>query len=412
MTTRSTIVRQSELLNLLILDRATMEELGQVETLWMYPQKHRILGLISKSGFLGSKKSAFNLAQLDTLGDGSILVNSPPEPTDAKKVQQLQSLIHCEVWTDVGKKVGEITDCLFNLRTGAISNYLFVVSRWRGLTDGVYMLPPDQIRSIGKMRVLVADGAMSSLKIYSPGIKQQLTRASDAIKADYVHLTDDVRSVAEKAKTTAGQTGDLLQSLTGQVKEQAKSLVQQAKEKAQRLGEQVKDSTQTLAYQAKETGQSLINNLQMPDLESDWDPYAEPDVESDLQTDQESDATADEVWSDWEEPSSPPVQATQPTQPVQPPKPTYLVTPPPASPAASIPDASPAAPTHQATSPTAAPPASQETPPAPEPRSSEQPPNPPSFTEWDASELSSVLESPEILTTIPPEDLADDDPWI
>ncbi len=400
MTTRSTIVRQSELLNLLILDRATMAELGQVETLWMYPQKHRILGLISKSGFLGSKKSAFNLAQLDTLGDSSILVNSPPEPTDAKKVQQLQSLIHSEVWTDAGKKVGEITDCLFNLRTGVISNYLFVVSRWRGLTDGVYLLPPDQIRSIGKTRVLVADGAMSSLKIYSPGIKQQLTRASDAIKADYSHLTQDVRSVAEKAKATAGQTSDRLQSLTGQVKEQAKSLVQQAKEKAQRLSAQVKDSTQTLAHQAKETGQSLINTFQMPDLASDWDPYVEPE----LPTDPESDAATDDVWTDWEEPASPSTQPVQPSPPVQSSTPTYLVTPPPA---ASSPDAS------TATQNTHPQPVTSDTPEeTPEPRSSEQPTNSPSFAEWDTSDVSSVLDFPEIPAVIPPDDLADDDPWI
>ncbi|MCS6813883.1 MAG: hypothetical protein NZ772_10000, partial [Cyanobacteria bacterium] len=261
MTTQSTIVRYSELLNLLVLDRTSMEELGQVETLWMYPQKHRVLGLISKSGFLGSQKAAFNLGQLDTLGERSILVNSKPEPTDAKKVKQLQSLIGSEVWTDAGSKAGEIIDCLFNLRTGVISNYLMVVSRWRGLTDGVYVLPPDRILSMGKARVLIAAGTMASLTVYTKGLKQQLTSATQAIKADYEHLTADMRTAAEKAKATAEHTAEQLQSLTGQVKERAKSWLHQARATAQRLSHDVKERSQAIVQQAQAVSQEWLQDL-------------------------------------------------------------------------------------------------------------------------------------------------------
>lgn len=50
------VLKQSDLLNQLVLDRNTMEELGHVDVLWMHPPVHRVLGFICKSGFLGTKK--------------------------------------------------------------------------------------------------------------------------------------------------------------------------------------------------------------------------------------------------------------------------------------------------------------------------------------------------------------------
>ncbi|NJR69778.1 MAG: hypothetical protein HC771_14785 [Synechococcales cyanobacterium CRU_2_2] len=38
------IIRHSELLNRLVLERDTGQEVGRVERLWMYPQAHRVMG--------------------------------------------------------------------------------------------------------------------------------------------------------------------------------------------------------------------------------------------------------------------------------------------------------------------------------------------------------------------------------
>ncbi len=51
MTTQPESIKQSELLNQLVLNRDTMEELGRIEVLWMYAPSHRVLGFIAKSGF-------------------------------------------------------------------------------------------------------------------------------------------------------------------------------------------------------------------------------------------------------------------------------------------------------------------------------------------------------------------------
>lgn len=250
MTTQPEVIRQSDLLNQLIFDRNTMEELGRVDVLWMHPPVHRVLGFISRSGLLGTKKTAFNLAQIKTLGANGILVNAKPVETDSEKVRKLESLLNCEIWSDGGNKIGRITDCLFNLKTGVITQYLFVSSGWGGIASGVYLLPPSQILSFGSKRVLVAEVAAQNLAVYREGIKEKLTNAGNSLKEDYIQATQELRSLTKQA-----------QAATEQAKERAQTLAEQAREKVQTLNEQLKEGTQTLAQQSKEKGQILVEQV-------------------------------------------------------------------------------------------------------------------------------------------------------
>ena len=258
MATEPEVIRQSDLLNQLVLDRNTMEELGHVDVLWMHPPVHRVLGFICKSGFLGTKKTAFNLAQIKTLGGNSILINGKPVETDVEKVRQLESLINCEVWSDAGNKIGRINDCLFNFKTGAITQYLFVSSEWSVIASGVYLLPPSKILSFGNRRVLVSEAAAQTLAVYREGIKQKLTKASNFLKEDYSQATQEMRSRSiRSARSLARQA----QAATEQAKERAQVLAEQAKDRVQTLNEQLKEGTQTLAQQAKEKGQILVKQV-------------------------------------------------------------------------------------------------------------------------------------------------------
>lgn len=258
MATEPEVVKHSDLLNQLVLDRNTMAELGRVDVLWMHPPVHRVLGFICRSGFLGTKKTAFNLAQITTLGANSILVNAKPVETDAQRVRQLESLINCEVWSDAGNKIGSITDCLFNLKTGAITQYLFVSSGWGGIAGGVYLLPPSKILSFGSKRVLVSEAAAQNLAVYREGIKQKLTKAGNFFKEDYIQATQELRSRSvQSAQSLVKQA----QAATEQAKERAQALAEQAKEKVQTLNEQLKEESQTLAKQSKQKGQILVEQV-------------------------------------------------------------------------------------------------------------------------------------------------------
>ncbi|MBW4658033.1 MAG: PRC-barrel domain-containing protein [Drouetiella hepatica Uher 2000/2452] len=275
MTAQAEVFRQSDLINQLVLDRQTLEELGRVETLWMYPPVHRVLGFICKSGFLGNTKSAFKLSQIAAIGASGVLTHAPSEPTEAKKVQQLESLIQHEVWSNEGNQLGKITDYLFELETGKIKAYLFISSGWAGITGEVYELRPADIASFGKKRVLVAESDTDRFTIYQEGISQKLIKAKDSLTQE---ASEELRSLTQRAETLTEQVTERvrgkLYNLADQAKANAQMLSQKAKEKAQilneqlgeQLGEQLDDlsakaETRTFSERAKATSQTLAEEV-------------------------------------------------------------------------------------------------------------------------------------------------------
>ena len=323
MASHPDIVKQSDLLNQLILDRHTMAELGQVEVLWMYPKVHRVLGFISKSGFLGAKKAAFNLDQLHTLGTKSLLVNSAPMATDAEKVRQLESLVNCEVWTDDGNKVGKIGDYLFNLKTGAIQAYLFMANGWGGLTGRVYKLPPGQILNLGHKRVLISELAIPALELYRAGIQEKFTKATELLKEEKTQVAAEVRSLFQQAKTA-----------TGLAKERAQALAEQAKE-------QLLETTQILTEEIIDRTAAIADPLTNDDWDDEWElttpppppaPPESPPTPTAVPPSKPAPRTAaelDDLWDDeWENPPAesrptpaPPASPAQSPEPARSPRP-------------------------------------------------------------------------------------------
>lgn len=259
MTTSSDVIRQSELLHQLVIERNTLEELGRVEVLWMYPPAHRVLGFICKSGFLGSQKSAFQLKHIEAIGSNGLLMNARPDKTTADRVRQLESLIDHEVWSDEGNRVGKITDCLLNWKTGEITAYLLVSAGWASVIGEVYQLPPYQILSFGKRRVLVAEAAISQLEIYQPGIAQKITQTREFLKEE---AAQEWATIAQRAEETTEQAREQWQQLAEQAKVRAQQLSQQVKSKTQGWFEQAKETSQNLAEQVKERSEVLGQQLE------------------------------------------------------------------------------------------------------------------------------------------------------
>lgn len=261
MTTQPEVVRHSELLNQLVLDRNTMEELGRIEVLWMYPEVHRVLGFVCKSGFLGNRKTAFKLSQIEALGSNGIITHSPPEDTDAERVRQLESLIGSEVWSRAGDRVGKIIDCGFNLQTGAITDYLMVADQWGSLVGTIYRLPPGKILSWGRRRVLVIETTIQAFDTYRAGIPEKLSQVSHELKEDYTQVAQELRSFTHKAQSFTEQAKGRFQNLTARAKERAQLLAEQAKETAQLLNEQLWETGEDLIVQVKERTHDLSEQV-------------------------------------------------------------------------------------------------------------------------------------------------------
>ncbi len=226
MNAQPQIIRQSALLNRLVLDRSTAEEVGRVEQLWLNSQSHQVVGFSCKSGFLGNKKRLFTWEQITTIGTDSIIVNIMPEVIELETPSQTASLIGHEVWTDAGNKAGKIVDYLFDSKTGAVINYLFVSSGWSGVLNGVYLLPVEAISSMGSKRALVADAIVQNPQQYAEGLNQKMSQAADLLREDYKKTQDDLEALKRSAQNIAEQVKDTTETVTGIAKEKLSEATQ------------------------------------------------------------------------------------------------------------------------------------------------------------------------------------------
>ena len=228
MNTQPESVRHSEVLNRLVLDRRTTEEVGRVEQLWLNPQSHQVVGLTCKSGFLGGNKRSFTWAEIETIGNDSILVNYDPEGVELEKPESVVSLINHEVWTDAGNKVGKVVDYLFVPQTGSVVSYLFVSNGWRGVLDGVYLLPFTAIAGVGSKRVIVPDAIAQVPQQYAEGLNQKANKAAEFLKEDLKKTQTDWEVIKRGAQNITEQVRDTSEKVTNVAKEKLSEV--QAKE--------------------------------------------------------------------------------------------------------------------------------------------------------------------------------------
>lgn len=260
------LLRHGELLNRLILNRTTAEELGRVDDLWVNSQDHRVLGFVYKIGFLPNQKKTLALGQLETIGPDAIMVSGQTGEELAPEEQKAgETVIGSEVWTEKGSRIGRITDYLFDPATGLVQHYLFVPAGFGGLTEGTYELVPDAVTAVGKKRMIVSEAATEQLKQHSEGLRQRLTSA-------------------------VGQARGLFEQAREKVSERAKELSEQARERAQELSEQARER----AEQARDyIDQVRDRGSQPPTL--DVPPTA-------LEPPTQSDAPEEPRTADWEAP--------------------------------------------------------------------------------------------------------------
>ena len=279
-------IRQSQLIDKIVLDRATMDECGRIEVMWCYPKVHRVLGFICKSGSFDRTKMAFNLDQLDKIGENGVLVMSAPVETDRDRVQQLESLIGCEVWTDEGKRVGRINDYVFQLKSGNIRHYLLASSGLQGLTGKLYSLYPSQILGYGRGRVMVSGGIVPGLELYQVGMDQKLEQKFSGLEERIERKLKQVADRINERLDDRGneQLGDRLNTDTLQVGKELQAGFQSLFSRARSLGTEV-------SSKVKERAQDFLDEGRVQDLE--W--RRDHDYQANDQIDNEFD------FDDWDE---------------------------------------------------------------------------------------------------------------
>ncbi|MBE9128927.1 MULTISPECIES: PRC-barrel domain-containing protein [unclassified Coleofasciculus] len=218
MSVQPQILKQSELLNRLVLDRHTTEEVGRVAQLWLDPQAHRVVGFTCKSGLLGGKKQSFTWRQIYTIGTDSILVSTLQDTTVSDQGEPLESRIGHEVWTDAGNKVGKLVDYIFEPKSGAVINYLYASNGW-GVMDGIYLLAPAAISSVGSKRLIVLTAAVQNSQKYTEGVNERISQAAEFIREDYQKTLKHMETVKQDMPHFAENLKDQAQSATDKIKE-------------------------------------------------------------------------------------------------------------------------------------------------------------------------------------------------
>ncbi len=219
MSTQQQVLRRSELMNRLVLDRNTVEDLGRIEQIWINSQSHQVVGFTCKLGILNGHKQLFNWDKIDKIGEDAILVHPNQETAKLTKSQQQQALasgrtvtkpepaihgIGHEVWTNAGNKVGTIIDYLFDIKTGFINDYLYKSDGWRGALDGIYQLPVTAISSTGSKRLIVLESVVRSPQKYTQGLSQKVGQAAEFLQEDLEKTLEHLEGLKRGAQKLTG----------------------------------------------------------------------------------------------------------------------------------------------------------------------------------------------------------------
>ena len=260
MSIQPELIKQSQLIGKLVLDRQSMEEMGRVERVWLDPRSHRIVGITCKSGFIGMKKLDLAWQQIYSLGN-NILVNHIADGEEWQKPDVSEQILDWELITDDGNKVGKIEDYLIEPITGEVVSYLFLAIDRGNILTRRFLLPPEGIDNIGNKRVLARKIAVETSPPYTEGLNRLLTEARDFIIEDKDNTLQHVDAVKQRFSDAIQyfkeDTPPKLEQVKEQMTERVQGLAEQTTARVQGFKEQATEKAQVLKGQATEKAQEF-----------------------------------------------------------------------------------------------------------------------------------------------------------
>lgn len=232
-----TPMRQSQLLQQLVLDLVTTEELGKLSHFLVDVKQHQVEGFVCKKGLLSFETIPVMWVQVESVGQDSILVRY----NDSAISQRLDAAIALDqqtIWSDSGNEVGKLVDYCIDLSTGAITQYLFTAPGWQGLTDGLYTFAPTAVVSAGKKRIMVRQAALAQAEQFVPGVQE---RVQQVWQQDVARTRQDMQGAIDSTREVAEQVQTQAQKLTEQARSQFGQVFGQVKKRSKNLRSQVND---------------------------------------------------------------------------------------------------------------------------------------------------------------------------
>ncbi|MFS8864545.1 PRC-barrel domain-containing protein [Synechococcus sp. H55.9] len=173
---RSEVRRRSQVLGTQVISQVNAARLGVVSEVWadLEAKQVLVLGVLEKA-FAGSPR-LLDLRQVTALGQDAILVPND-EVFDDLDLEGLSRVVGSEVVTEEGIRLGKVKDFQFNSVSGLITGLILSnlgLTFLPGFILSTYLLPADEIVSVGGERLIVADGAETRLTQLAKGILETL----------------------------------------------------------------------------------------------------------------------------------------------------------------------------------------------------------------------------------------------
>ena len=234
------------MVNRLVLDRQTAEEIGNLKQLWLDPEAAQVKGLIcssSRKSRKKQKKQLFTWSQIASIGNDGIFINSSRNEVMEEEPEAHELVIGKELWTDTGNKAGKIVDYLFQLPGGEIKAYLFVVNGVSRMLDGIYLLPASAMDRVGEKRAIASTVAVENAGHYREGLGDKLNLETAVLTAQQGvgKLQNVANKGTQKAKETWFQAEDKIRNSVD---------LEQLNKGTETTTNQIKQAVQDVAHKA------------------------------------------------------------------------------------------------------------------------------------------------------------------
>lgn len=272
-------VKQSELLNQLVLDFDTTEIVGRVKKLWLDVKAHQVKGLTCAHGIFAREKRFFSWDKVVTVGHDSILVNTEELEEIKQQPELIDDVIGLKVWTDAGNKVGKLVNYCIDTQTGAVVAYLFTSNGWRGIANGTYMLSSNAVITSGSQRIIVAEAGVEDAQQYEEGLNKKIQHTKEFIQDDIAKSQSDFGVVVQNTQKAASG-----------LQTKAHHEIEVAREKLSDTAKQLQHKTKKVSSQEGEKlAEFEVNNVEAKDSSEETEgQLISSDAESEIDTEETS----------------------------------------------------------------------------------------------------------------------------
>ena len=244
------------MVNRLVLDRQTAEEIGNLKQLWLDPEAAQVKGLICSSSRKSrekQKKQLFTWSQIASIGNDGIFVNPGRNEVMEEEPEANELVIGKELWTDTGNKAGKIVDYLLELPGGKVKAYLFVVNGVSRMLDGIYLLPAEAMDRVGEKRAIASTVAVENAEHYREGLGGKLNLETAVLTAQQGvgKLQNVATKGTQKAKETWLQAEETIRNSVD---------LEQLNKGTETTTNQIKQAVQDVAHKATEKLQDFTRS--------------------------------------------------------------------------------------------------------------------------------------------------------